>query len=180
MLNELAAASFYKDGDCPEQPWSFTCKEGDVRCLGYIINLAVQDVLKQLKAVLSDISETYRIDANKARIPVSHSQDEVVSALSKLRRHVYIFRNQQGFKSWLEQHLKATGMKQRLLVLDMLIRWNSTYDMINVACIQESLLHLIKHPIRANGGEGYRSSRKFATDVRLCLSLTSTSCYKFP
>ena len=29
-------------------------------------------------------------------------------------------------------------MKQRLLVLDMLVRWNSTYDMINVAYMQES------------------------------------------
>ena len=29
-------------------------------------------------------------------------------------------------------------MKQRLLILDMLVRWNSTFDMINVACMQES------------------------------------------
>ena len=131
MLNEFeAAASFYEDGDCLEQPWSFTHKEGDVQCLGHIINLAVQDALKQLKAMPSDISETYQMDANEARIPVSHSQDEVVSALSKLRRHVYIFRNRRGFKSQLEQQLKATRMKQRLLVLDMPIRWNSTYNMI--------------------------------------------------
>ena len=97
-----------------EHPWSFTRKEGDVRCIGHIINLAVQDALSQLKAVPSDISETYRMDANEARIPVS--QDEIVSALSKLRRHVYIFRNRRGFRSQLEQQLKATGMKQRLLV----------------------------------------------------------------
>jgi hypothetical protein len=137
MLNGFeAAASFYEDGDCLEQPWSFTRKEGDVRCIGHIINLAVQDALSQLKAVPSDISETYQMDANEARIPVS--QDEIVSALSKLRRHVYIFRNRRGFRSQLEQQLKATGMKQRLLVLDMPVRWNSTYDMINVACMQES------------------------------------------
>jgi hypothetical protein len=70
----------------------------------------------------SDVSKTYRIDANEARIPVSHTQDEVISALSKLRCHVYIFRNQRAFKAKLEQQLKATGMKQRLLVLDMLVR----------------------------------------------------------
>jgi hypothetical protein len=29
-------------------------------------------------------------------------------------------------------------MKQRLLVLDMLVRWNSTFNMINIAVIQES------------------------------------------
>jgi hypothetical protein len=44
MLNEFeAAGSLYEDenGDSPEQPWSYTRKEGDVRCLGHIINLAV-------------------------------------------------------------------------------------------------------------------------------------------
>jgi hypothetical protein len=69
MLNEFeAAVSFYedRDRDCPEQLWSFTRKEGDVRCIRHIINLAVQDVLTHLKAIPSDISETYRMDANKA------------------------------------------------------------------------------------------------------------------
>jgi hypothetical protein len=42
MLNDFeVAASFYEDRDSLQQPWSFTCKEGDVRCLGHIINLAV-------------------------------------------------------------------------------------------------------------------------------------------
>jgi hypothetical protein len=31
-------------------------------------------------------------------------------------------------------------MKQQLLVLDMLVRWNLTYNMINIACMQESLI----------------------------------------
>ena len=98
MLNGFeAAASFYENGDCLEQPWSFTRKEGDVRCIGHIINLAVQDALSQLKAMPLDISKTYWMDANEARILVS--QDEVVSTLLKLRHHVYIFRNQQGFRS---------------------------------------------------------------------------------
>jgi hypothetical protein len=76
MLNEFeAAASFYKDGngDCLEQPWSFTCKEGNVRCIRHIINLAVQDALTHLKAVLLDVSKTYWMDANKARILIGHT-----------------------------------------------------------------------------------------------------------
>ena len=60
MLNGFkAAASFYEDRDCIEQPWSFTCKEGDVQCIRHIINLAVQDALSQLKAIPLDISKTY-------------------------------------------------------------------------------------------------------------------------
>ena len=94
MLNEFeVTASFYEADDCLQQPWSFTRKEGDVWCIRHIINLAVQDALTQLKAVPSDVSKTYRIDANEARLLVAHSQDEIVSALSKLRHHVYIFRN---------------------------------------------------------------------------------------
>jgi hypothetical protein len=27
--------------DSPQQPWSFTQKQGDIRCLGHVINLAV-------------------------------------------------------------------------------------------------------------------------------------------
>jgi hypothetical protein len=76
MLNEFeAAASFYKDGDedFPEQPWSFTRKEGDVRCLRHIINLAVQGALTHLKAVPLDISKTYWMDINEARILISHT-----------------------------------------------------------------------------------------------------------
>jgi hypothetical protein len=64
------------------------------------------------------------MDANEARILVLHSQDqdEVVLALSKLRRYIYIFRNRRGFRSQLEQQLKAVGIKQCLLVLDMLVQ----------------------------------------------------------
>jgi hypothetical protein len=84
--------------------------------------------------VPSDVSEMYRMDANEAWIPILHTQDEVVSVLSKLCRHVYIFRNRRAFKVKLEQQLKASNIKQRLLVLDMLVQWNSTLNMIGIAC----------------------------------------------
>ena len=74
MLNEFEVAiSIYKDrdGDYLEQPWRFTYKEGDVQCLGHIINLTVQDALTHLKAIPLDISKTYQMDANEARIPIT-------------------------------------------------------------------------------------------------------------
>jgi hypothetical protein len=74
---------------------------------------------------------------NEAHLPHGHRQDEIISALSKLRCYVYIFRNRQQFKSQLEQQLRAVGMKLKFLVLDMPVRWNSTYEMINAACSQE-------------------------------------------
>jgi hypothetical protein len=43
-----------------------------VRCIRHIINIAVQDALKQLKATLSDLSKEYRIKKNSAYLPYSY------------------------------------------------------------------------------------------------------------
>jgi hypothetical protein len=124
-----------------EHPWSFTRKDGDIRCLGHIINLAVQAALTQLKATPSDSTESYRMEPDAARVPIG--QEEVVSALSKLRRHIYIFRNRRGFRVLLERQLKISGIKPHLLTLDMPVRWNSTYEMINHACTQEEAINAV-------------------------------------
>jgi hypothetical protein len=71
----------------------FTQKEGDIRCIRRIINLAVQAALKHLKAIPSNSTNLYYIEANTAQLPISHLQEVVVSALSKLQQHVYIFWN---------------------------------------------------------------------------------------
>jgi hypothetical protein len=46
---ELATYSARTTTQTLEQPWHFTQKEGDVRCIGHIINLAAQAALTQLK-----------------------------------------------------------------------------------------------------------------------------------
>jgi hypothetical protein len=58
--------------NCPYQPWSFTQKEGNIRCLRHVINLAVQEAMTQLKATLSDVTETYQMNRNKAYLPYGH------------------------------------------------------------------------------------------------------------
>jgi hypothetical protein len=76
MLDEFeASANEYKTSrlDCLHQPWNFTWKEGDIRCLGHVINLAVQEAMTQLKATPSDVSETYRMKRNEAHLPYSHT-----------------------------------------------------------------------------------------------------------
>jgi len=126
-----------------EHPWSFTRKDGDIRCIGHIINLAVQAALTHLKATPSDSTDTYWMEPDAARVPISQTQEEVVSALSKLRRHIYIFRNRRGFRTLLERQLKISGIKRHLLTLDMLVRWNSTYEMINHVCTQEEAINAV-------------------------------------
>jgi hypothetical protein len=67
------------------QPWNFTQKDGDVQCIAHVFNIAVQAVLVQLKAIPSNQVEDYRVEPNAARLLYHYSQDEIVSALSKLR-----------------------------------------------------------------------------------------------
>ena len=94
--------------------------------------------MKQLKAVPSNSVELYCIENDTARIPFEHTQEQIVLALSKLRRHIYIFQNRRAFKSALESQVRLSRIKPvRLLTLDMPVRWNSTYEIINIACQQE-------------------------------------------
>ena len=115
-----------------QQPWTFTVKEGDVRCIAHIINLAVQAALKSLKADPDAETEAYRCEQGAARIPrfMDDAHAEVSATLAKLRRHIYVFRNRRAWKDALQRQVKAAGLKPQQLSLDMPVRWNSTYHML--------------------------------------------------
>jgi hypothetical protein len=117
-----------------QQPWTFTVKEGDVRCIAHIINLAVQATLKALKADPSAEINDYRCELGAARIPHTvESNTEIMITLAKLRRHIYVFRNRRQWSDALRRQTLAASLKPRQLTLDMLIRWNSTYHMLTTA-----------------------------------------------
>ena len=71
---------------------------------------------------------------NSATLPIEFNKKDVVSALYKLRRHIYIFRRRRAWRIALEKQCNAHGVPYRKLCLDMPIRWNSTYNMIKRAC----------------------------------------------
>ena len=117
-----------------QQPWSFTVREGDVRCVAHIINIAVQSALKKLKADPAVNTDSYRFDEGCARLPtLVDSHIEVSAVLAKLRRHIYVFRNRRGWREHLKQQTLISGIKVRQLSLDMPVRWNSTYTMLDTA-----------------------------------------------
>ena len=115
-----------------QQPWSFTTKEGDVRCIGHIINLAVQAALTSLKAEPLEQADAYRLEQGAARVP-QLAENDTVAVLAKLRRHIYVFRNRRAWKDALKKQCEAATIKYQKLSLDMPVRWSSTYHMINTA-----------------------------------------------
>ena len=106
-----------------QQPWTFTVKEGDVRCIAHIINLAVQAALKALKADPSAEIDDYRCELGAARIPFTVERNaEIMRTLAKLRRHIYVFRNRRQWNDALRKQALAAGLKARQLTFDLPIR----------------------------------------------------------
>ncbi|KFZ19521.1 hypothetical protein V501_00632 [Pseudogymnoascus sp. VKM F-4519 (FW-2642)] len=99
---------------------AFRAKAGDVRCIGHIINIAVQAALASLKATPDERVEAYRLEVGAARIPTGIStaaEYEIMSVLAKLRRHIYVFRNRRGWKDALKNQCRATGIEVPITAL---------------------------------------------------------------
>jgi len=101
-----------------QQPWAYITKEGNVRCIGHIINLAVQAALASLKAVPTDEPDAYRLEYEAARVPLL-LENESVAVLSKLRRYIYVFRNRRQWKDALKKQCKAANIEFKQLSLNM-------------------------------------------------------------
>jgi hypothetical protein len=117
-----------------QQPWSFTRKEGDIYCIGHVINLAVQNTLTVLKAVPAEKTEVYRIVYQAATLPKEFDKRDIVSVLYKLQQYIYIFRKQHAWKVVLENQYKVYKTIYRKPTLDIPVYWNSTYNIIKRAC----------------------------------------------
>ena len=115
-------------------PTHFTCNIGDIRCIAHIINLAAQEMVKQLKVEPSDSESAYAYEYGKAEvIPTSEG---VISTLTKVRHLIYTFRNRRIFREELQERCKREALPYKQLKFDMPVRWNSTALMLS------SFLHL--------------------------------------
>ena len=125
-----------------QQPWAFQQKEGDIRCIAHVINIAVQSALKEIKAVPAEDPEVYRQEENQASISIRDTT-VIMTALEKLRKHIYIFRNRRVWKNALKSQLIAFNIKVKVLKLDMPVHWNSTYEMLATALEQRLAINAV-------------------------------------
>jgi hypothetical protein len=121
LFEETAKEQQLEKPDNLQQLWSFTRKEGDVRCIRHVINLAVQRALKILKAEPAKEAETYQMIYNSATLLIEFRKKDVILALWKLQRHMYIFRKQRVWRIALEKQCQAHGIGYQKPTLDMLI-----------------------------------------------------------
>ncbi len=95
LLEAIIDQQRYEKLDNLQQPQSFTQKESDVRYIRHVINIAVQAILTSLKAILANETDSYQIIYKVTQLLVNYNKIDVVFALAKLRRYIYIFRNRR-------------------------------------------------------------------------------------
>jgi hypothetical protein len=102
----------------------FNAREHLIPCIGHVLNLAVQDLLKV----------AFKSDTLEQSEPVSYNTDDVeYDVLSRLRRGIVIIRSSPQRRQQFRHILAAESLPSLELILDVPTRWNSTADMIQRA-----------------------------------------------
>jgi hypothetical protein len=114
---------------CCQKEIKFNHKKNNIRCLAHIINLTVQEILKNVKA--GDAQEE---DELLAIVSQEEQEDNVnVEIISKLRRLIVKIRSSPQRKERFARRCEFFSIKSLNLILDVKTRWNSTYLMLDRA-----------------------------------------------
>ena len=112
---------------CCQKEIKFNHKKNNIRCLAHIINLTVQEILKNVKA--GDAQEE---DELLAIVSQEEQEDNVnVEIISKLRRLIVKIRSLSQRKERFARRCEFFSIKSLNLILDVKTRWNSTYLMLD-------------------------------------------------
>ena len=105
-------------------------------CLAHVLNLAVQDGLKELKTTADE-------DTSASCISSSKSLGDVVS---RVRKIVKVIRSSPARVEKYEQFCHDLGISSTSMPnLDISTRWNSTYDMLSEAYEKKTILEKDGH-----------------------------------
>ena len=108
---------------------SWSRRDGQIRCLAHVLNLAAQTVLTTLK------SEAREAEVVLEGWEAGSGNDEIGPAgtLSRLRRIIAKIRSSTTLWEALKMEAQAIKLEWLAPVLDVRVRWNSTYKMIERA-----------------------------------------------
>ncbi|CAG8796190.1 12516_t:CDS:2, partial [Dentiscutata erythropus] len=107
---------------CYNENIAFNAVESHCRCVAHIINLVVQDILKQFKA---GEAQTENAILDNINTPIMAGD-----IIPKLRKLVVKIRSSPQRRERFMRQVKAAGLENCNLILDIKTRWNSTYEML--------------------------------------------------
>ncbi|CAG8690565.1 2244_t:CDS:2, partial [Cetraspora pellucida] len=122
---------------CYNENIAFNAIESHCRCVAYVINLAVQDILKQLKA---GKAQTENAIFDNMNTPIMAG-----NIILKLRKLVVKIRSSPQHREQFMRQVKAVGLENCNLILDIKTRWNSTYEMLVRALVMHDAIDAITH-----------------------------------
>lgn len=107
-----------------------------MRCMGHLINIAVQDAIKALEAGPEKDPNSYHLVQGQACIPhhVERERQTIITdCLAKSRRHIFVFINRKGLMRLFNEQDRAAQIPPIKLQLDMPVQGKSSHDMLQLA-----------------------------------------------
>ena len=105
----------------------FNTEDCHVRCMGHIINLAVQALLKELQvtAGIGELDEDDEVDDDEVL-----QATKLTQASYKVRQIIKKIRSSNQLWESFQAQAKVAKISPKRPILDMPVRWNSTYSML--------------------------------------------------
>jgi len=127
--NAVVNDGIFLDLELEMQDWSQ--EDGQIRCLAHVLNLAAQTVLKTLRSE----AEQREVDLASDDCDDSGHNNEVdpATSLRKLRQIVAKVRSSNILWEALQEDVQRKRLAWLVPILDVRVRWNSTYKMIERA-----------------------------------------------
>ncbi|CAJ0643384.1 13116_t:CDS:10 [Entrophospora sp. SA101] len=110
---------------CYNEGINFDIDNNHVHCLAHVMNIAVQHALKSLKATAANNEdEVLNIDDNDVN---------GFHTIMKLRKLIVKIKSSPQRQERFSKACELANLKYKELILDIVTRWNSTYEMIMCA-----------------------------------------------
>jgi hypothetical protein len=118
--NSTMLAEIQKFYDAKYPASGFSVEWNQVECVAHVLNLGAQQILKNCKQPVD--SDNYE--------PGSDSSDQLVTAVSRLAFLCRKIRLAPKLRRLMETVCKDKQTKYLVPIIDVVTRWNSTYDML--------------------------------------------------